>query len=264
MKRRALLTTCSGSFLTSIAGCLRTGSELFASNSSTDSRATESTTDSRATESTTVPLGDPLPYDTGSANDIFAPPGIDIRNESDEGVTLTVALEHDGDRFFEQTFDTAANGELSTTPVVNSHATYDVFVETADGRQATSEWSVDGEWNHPMLAVLVDDDGLVRIGCAWPQTIRIPVENEDQTEHVLRVAVSNGEKAITETRQTIFPGTNQLTIDLPIGDTYELTVETTAGSHTAEYVACDCWSTDAEVQLKDGEPTIWYTAYACE
>jgi hypothetical protein len=48
-----------------------------------------------------------------------------------------------------------------------------------------------------------------------------------------------------------------------MGDEYEVTVETDAGSDTVDYVACECWYTEATVRLEEGVPSIDAVQYFC-
>lgn len=197
-----------------------------------------------------------LPYSVAGAEDIFAPPSVEIRNESDADATVTVAIEYDGDRFFDHTFEATTDREISTPPVVESHARYDVFVQTADGRQATYEWHIPKMWAWPTLAVLVADDGTLRVGCAWPRTASVPVENTDESEREVTLTLSDDEGVVSETTQRVVPGTSNLPIRYPIGDEYELTVATPDGSETVSYVACACWSTSVSARVEDGVPVV--------
>ncbi|ELZ94227.1 hypothetical protein C440_11418 [Haloferax mucosum ATCC BAA-1512] len=205
-----------------------------------------------------------LPYDVSGAKDIFAPPRAEIRNESDEDTMLTIGIEHDGDRFFEHTFNAETDREISTPPLVKSHATYDVSVETDDGRSASYEWTIPENWGWPLLAILVAEDGSLMVGCSWPRRRSISVENTDETDHELTLMVSGDGSTVAETTQTVSPGESEYAFDVPIGDEYELTVETDGGSETVTYAACYCWNTRVTVTLAGGTPAVETFHYWCE
>ncbi|EMA04772.1 hypothetical protein [Haloferax denitrificans] len=236
-----------------------------------------------------------LPYSVPGAADIFSPPTAGIRNRSDADARLTVAIEHDGTRFLEHAFDAATDREISTPALVESHGTYEVFVEADDGRTATHEWHIPETWAWPMLAVLVADDGSLRVGCAWPTTASIRVQNVAETEREVTLTLvrpddadAGGDDAggtgtgsedavVTETTQTVPPGESNVSVDVPIGDEYELTVETPAGSETVDYPACYCRSTDVTATVggdsagasnggDDGNdgPSVESFQYVCE
>ncbi|MCO8267509.1 hypothetical protein NKF06_13155 [Haloferax sp. AB510] len=208
-------------------------------------------------ENESIELNDEsLPYTVSGAKDIFIPPRVVVRNESNDASELTVTLEHSGDQFFVHTFDALRHHEISAGPVVKSHATYDVFVETADGKQSTYEWKLGEYANYPVLAVLITESGALRVGCAWPGTAVIVVENNDDTQHEVTATLTKDDVVVTETTQTVAPRTDHLTVGFPIGDEYELTVATPAGSTTVPYLACNSASTKAEVQLHEGVPTV--------
>ncbi|KTG27416.1 hypothetical protein [Haloferax profundi] len=209
------------------------------------------------------PLGADFPYTIAGAEDIFVPPGLDVRNESDEDVTLSVALEHDGDHFFDRTLELGSGRQTTTDPIVDSHGTYDVVVETADGRQTIDEWRVPESWGWPTLAVLVAEDGTLGVGGGWPQEVVFPVENEDETASEVVTTIANRDEVVAETRQTVAPGTDRLTATLPLGDEYEVTVETDAGRDTAAYVACECWHSEATIHVEEGVPSIETVQYFC-
>ncbi|MFC7128135.1 hypothetical protein [Haloferax chudinovii] len=232
-----------------------------------------------------------LPYSVPGAADIFSPPTAGIRNRSDADARLTVAIEHDGTRFFEHTFDAATDREISTPALVESHGTYEVFVEADDGRTASHEWHIPETWAWPMLAVLVAADGSLRVGCAWPETASVRVANEAETEREVTltlvrpndadaggddagVGTGSGGAVVSETAQTVPPGESNVSVDVPIGDEYELAVETPAGSETVDYPACYCWSTDVTVTVGgtsagasnggDDGPSVESFQYVCE
>ncbi|WP_411966783.1 hypothetical protein [Haloferax sp. YSSS75] len=146
-----------------------------------------------------------LPYSVSGTKDIFAPPSVEIRNESDADATVTVAIEYDGDRFFDQTFDATTDREISTPPVVKSHATYDVVAETADGQRVTYDWHIPEMWAWPVLAVLVASDGTLRVGCGWPRTASVRVENTDDTEREVTMTLSDDDGVVSETTQVVAP-----------------------------------------------------------
>ncbi|ELZ99303.1 hypothetical protein [Haloferax sulfurifontis] len=233
-----------------------------------------------------------LPYSVPGSTDIFSPPTAGIRNRSDADARLTVAIEHGGTRFFEHAFDAATDREISTPALVKSHGTYEVFVEADDGRTATHEWHIPEKWAWPTLAVLVADDGSLRVGSGWPEMASVRVTNEDETERDLTLTLvrpddadaggddaggagtDSGGTVVSETAQTVPPGESTVAVDIPIGDEYELTVETAAGSETVDYPACYCWSTTAEVTVGgnsaggsnggDDGPSVESFQYVCE
>lgn len=205
-----------------------------------------------------------LPYSVAGADDIFAPPSVEIRNESGDDATVTVAIEYDGERFFDHAFDATTDREISTPPVVESHATYDVFVQTADGRETTYEWRIPEMWAWPTLAVLIAGDGTLRVGCAWPRTASVPVENADDTAREVTLTLSDGDGVVAETTRTVAPGASTLDARYPIGDEYELTVATPDGEETVSYVACDCWSTSVSARIEDGVPAVESFQSWCE
>ncbi|MFC7202011.1 hypothetical protein ACFQJC_00660 [Haloferax namakaokahaiae] len=208
-------------------------------------------------ENESVELSDEsLPYTVSGAKDIFSSPRVVVRNESNDASELTVTLEHSGDQFFVHTFDALRHHEISAGPVVKSHATYDVFIETEYGQQSTYEWQIGEYANYPVLAVLITESGALRVGCAWPGTAVIVVENNDETRHEVTTTLTRDDVVVAETTQTVAPGTDHLTVDFPIGDEYELTVATSSGSATVPYLACNSASTKAEVQLEGGVPTV--------
>ncbi|WP_148414348.1 hypothetical protein [Haloferax sp. KTX1] len=228
-----------------------------------------------------------LPYSVPGAADIFAPPSAEVRNRSDADARLTVAIEHDGTRFFEHAFDAATDREISTPSLVESHGTYEVFVEAEDGRTATHEWHIPEKWAWPTLAVLVADDGSLRVGSGWPKTASVHVENEGEAERDLTLTLVRPDDAdaagddaggtgaggtvVSETSRTVSPGESNLAFDVPIGDEYELSIETPAGSETVDYAACYCWSTNVTVTLEGGSsggdgggPSVESSQYVCE
>ncbi|WP_049967842.1 hypothetical protein [Haloferax prahovense] len=207
-----------------------------------------------------------LPYTVTGAKDIFAPPGATIRNRSDADARLTVAIDHDGSRVFERAFDAATDREISTPALVASHGTYEVVVEAEDGRTATHEWDIPENWGWPTLAVLVAADGSLRVGSGWPKTASVHVENEGEAERDLTLTLvrpadadtasddaggetGSGGADVSETNRTAPPGESTVGFEVPIGDVYELTIETAAGSETVDYAACYCWNTNVTVTL---------------
>ncbi|ELK55379.1 hypothetical protein D320_04897 [Haloferax sp. BAB-2207] len=206
-----------------------------------------------------------LPYTVPGATDIFAPPGATIRNRSDADARLTVAIDHDGGRVFERTFDAATDREVATPPLVASHGTYEVVVETEDGRTATHEWDIPEKWGWPTLAVLVAADGSLRVGSGWPKTVSVHVENESEAERDLTLTLvrpdgagadsddvdgtRSGDAVVSETTRTVPPGESTVRFGVPIGDVYELTIETATASETVAYAACYCWNTNTTVTL---------------
>ncbi|WP_042661759.1 hypothetical protein [Haloferax sp. ATB1] len=222
-----------------------------------------------------------LPYAVPGATDIFAPPTAKIRNRSDDDVRLTVAIERDGTRFFEHTFDAATDRDVSTPALVKSHGTYEVFVEAEDGRTAAHEWHIPEKWAWPTLAVLVAEDGSIRVGCAWPKRSSVHVKNEGETERDVTLTLlrpddsdtagdgsdadgtGSEDAVVSETTQTVPPGESNVAFDVPIGDKYELTIETPVGSETVAYAACYCWNTSTTVTL-DGSLLVESYQYVCD
>lgn len=214
-------------------------------------------------ESTPAPGEDAdLPYTVPGADDVFTPPNVEIRNWSDEDAVVTVAIEYEGERFFERSFEAATDREVLTEPVVASHAVYRVIAEAEDGRRATYEWNVAGNW--PLLAVLVAEDGSLRIGCNWPHELGIPVENADDESRTVTVTLSDGDGVVAETTQTVPPGDRSVSVDVPMGDEFTVGVETDGGSDAAEYVGCYCRSSTVELRIEDGAPTLESSVAVCE
>lgn len=202
------------------------------------------------------------PYTVSGADDVLTPPNVEIRNWSGEDAVVTVAISHDGDRFFERSFEATTDREVLTEPVVASKAVYRVVAETNDGRRATYEWNVAGNW--PLLAVLVDEDGTLRVGCDWPHEAEIAVENADEESRTVAVTLSDGEGVVAEATRTVSPGDGRVRLDVPMGDEFELRVETEAGADEAEYIACYCRSSTAEISVEDGVPTVESYVAVCE
>jgi hypothetical protein len=272
MHRRALLATL-GSSLLGVAGCLSDDGSGGPTATPTDPSPTQTThertrtTDrqtqtTRETPSTGTPTDDA--YVVPGAKHILGPAGADVRNATDEAATVTVAVEYEGDRFYERTFDVAAGAEAASEPIVASHATYDVVVETADGRRATYEWSIPENWHWPRLTVLVADDGSVRVGCAWPSEQSVGVENADGSERDLTLTLSDDDGAVVETTETVPAGEGKVSVAVPIGGEYDLRVETADGADTASYVVCYCRTTRATVEIRDGVPDIDTVLPVCE
>lgn len=203
-----------------------------------------------------------LPYTVPGADDVFTPPSVEIRNWSDEDAVVTVAIEHEGDRFFERSVEATTDREVVTEPVVASQAVYRVVAETDGGRRTTYEWNVAGNW--PLLAVLVDEDGTLRIGCDWPHELEIPVENADDESRTVRVTLSNGEGAVAEATRTVPPGDHRMRLDVPMGGEYTLRAETGGGTDEGEYVGCYCRSSTVELRVEGGAPTVNSYVAVCE
>ncbi|AFK20484.1 hypothetical protein E6P09_12715 [Haloferax mediterranei ATCC 33500] len=177
---------------------------------------------------------------------------------------LTVAIEFDGDRFIEHTFNAETDREISTPPLVESHATYDVFVEAEDGRRATYEWNIPENWAWPLLTILVAEDGSLRVGCSWPRGKWISVENTDDVDREVMLTLSDDEGVVTETTRIVSPGESKLKFDIPIGGEYELTIETDDGSETVRYTACYCLTTRVTLKLENGAPVVESLLYQCD
>jgi hypothetical protein len=204
------------------------------------------------------------PYEVDGAPDIFAPPSVEIRNDSGTDAAVTVAIEYEGNRFFEHTFDATTDREITTPPVVASAATYDVVAETADGGRATYEWEIPREWNWPKLAVLVAEDGSLRVGCDRGGETSVRVENGDDAERELSLSLRRGGTVASETTVRVDPGETTVSLAVPIGDVYELRAETSEGVDAGEFVACYCWTTDATVTVTEGTPKVDPSTYVCE
>ncbi|SFG36414.1 hypothetical protein SAMN04488063_1810 [Halopelagius inordinatus] len=217
------------------------------------------------------------PYTVSGADDVLTPPNVEIRNWSDEDAVVAVSISHEGDRFFERSFEATTDREVLTEPVVASKAVYRVVAElrsaarrttsgdvaeTDDGRRATYEWNVAGNW--PLLAVLVDEDGTLRIGCDWPHETEIAVENADEESRTVAVTLSDGEGVVAEATRTVSPGDGRVRLDVPMGDEFRLRVETEAGTDEAEYIDCYCRSSTAEISIEDGVPTVDSYVAVCE
>ena len=274
MHRRALLAAL-GSSLLGAAGCLSDDGSggPTATATPTDPSPTRTThertrtTDrqtgtTRETPSTGTPTGDA--YVVPGAKRILGPAGADVRNATGEAATVTVAVAYEGDRFYERTFDVGAGAEAASEPIVASHATYDVVVETGDGRRTTYEWSISENWHWPRLTVLVAEDGSVRAGCAWPSEQSVAVENADGSARDLTLTLSGDDGTVVETAETVPAGEGSVAFDVPIGDEYDLRVETTDGADTASYVVCYCRTTRATVEIREGVPHIDTVLPVCE
>jgi hypothetical protein len=267
MHRRALLATL-GSSLLGTAGCLSDGggsptATPTGSSPTQPTHARTRTTDRQTqTASTGTSTGDA--YVVPGAKRILSPAGADVRNATDEAATVTVAVAYEGDRFYERTFDVAAGAEVDSEPIVASHATYDVVVETADGRRATYEWAIPENWHWPRATVLVAEDGSLRVGCAWPSEQTVAVENADGSARDLTLTLSDDDGAVVETTETVPAGEGSVPVAVPIGDEYELHVETADGADTASYVVCYCRTTHATVEVREGVPYIDTVLPVCE
>ncbi|RYJ14108.1 hypothetical protein ELS19_09125 [Halogeometricum borinquense] len=264
MHRRALLASLVSSLLVGIAGCQSDPGETGSSSPTDNATRTNSpaTGTTQRPPSTGTPTGDA--YTVPDADRILGSAQAKLRNDSGEATTLTLAVEYEGDRFFEESFDLKAGDEVSTDSLVASHATYDVVVETSDGGRATDEWSIPERWHWPQLAILVADDGSLQIGCGLPRSREIPVENTDETPRDVTLTLSDGNETVVETTQTIQPGNGHLSFDGPIGGEYEMQIETDEGSDTATYLSCYCRNTEARVQIDDGKPTLETLRLTCE
>lgn len=267
MHRRALLASLGSSLLLGTAGCLSDSNDPNAptgtSARTTRLTATGTETETR-TESTATGTPTDGPYVVPGAERTFTPAAAEVRNESDDDATVTVAVEHEGERFFERTFDVPPDSTVTSEPVVASHAAYDVFVATVDGRETTSEWTIPDQWNWPTLAVLVAGGGALRVGYGFGGERPVIVKNRDEPTYDVTLELLRGETVVAEATRSVPPGDETVALDVPIGDRYRLRAEVDGASDTAEYVDYDCWATDAAVRINGGTPSVEAMQYICD
>ncbi|MDS0294759.1 hypothetical protein [Halogeometricum luteum] len=212
----------------------------------------------------TADVDDDLPYTVDGASSIHAPPHAEVRNDGDADAVLTLALEREGERFFEHAFEATTDREIHTPPLVASAGTYDVVAEADDGRRATYEWEIPENYHWPLLAVLVDEDGVLRVGCSFSREAPVSVENRDGTDRELTLRLSSGGDIVAEATESVPPGGRIIALDTPIGGEYELHAETAEGTATADYSTCYCYSTDTRVRIDEGVPSIDSPRLVCE
>lgn len=207
-----------------------------------------------------------IPYAVPGAEETFSRGAVDVENDSDEAVSLTVELRHGGETFFGHTYEVTPDREISIDGVTATAGTFDVLATTADGERAEYTWEIPPEYGWPRLTIRIRPDRTLRIGCGPGGPIGVRVQNEAERARTLSFRLRRGGSTVDETTRTVEPDADtSAEVTPPIGGRYELTVEAESGGAAESAVRfCYCLTESVVVLVGDDDLRLRREGRVCE
>lgn len=208
-----------------------------------------------------------LPYSVPSAEATFGDGRLTVTNEYDEQVRPTVAVAHDGARFFECTLELDPDESVTVEGLTDTAGTFTVTVDRPDGDQATDEWRVPAANNYPRLRVVLAGDGGTLVGCSTPGgKVPVTVRNPDDATRTVDLRLRRDDASVASRTVEVAAGaTSSVDLPIPIGDFYTLVASTDTGTQRAMVVSCYCYAVQEPTVTLDGDvPRIDTPVLVCE
>ena len=206
-----------------------------------------------------------LPYAAPSADETFTEGNVEIENDREETVLLTLEIRHGGTEILHYTYEVTPDRHVSVDGVTATAGAYDVVVTTASGERHEHTWEIPPEHGWPELSIRLRPDGEALIGCGGPREVGVQVRSEASDPRTLSLRLSRDGSTVEETTETVDPGEETTAwLTIPIGGRYVLAVETDSGDRSAsELLVCYCLSDRPEVVVEADGLRMDSTRAAC-
>lgn len=208
-----------------------------------------------------------LPYSVRGAESTFEHGTLTVTNERDGVVRPTVAIGHDGERFFECTMEVDPDESVTVEGLTDTAGAFTVTVDLDDGGRTSYEWRVPPENNYPTLRVVFPEGGGTLVGCGGPGgDVPVQVRNPGDAARSVDLRLDrDGDPVATRTVEVTAADARTVDLSIPIGDVYTLVATTDAGTERAVVASCYCYGTGKPtVTLDEGGPRIETTTVVCD